>query len=444
MADNLILMDGTKAIPLNQLPKEAWTIISGEDDPGDLEKTYTASGWLFRCVNIRSNGMLTLPWALLQQNNPIWRSIDQEPPEQLEWLRKLPIFLSLTEASLVLKGEAFWFKQTKGTKILGLQWLMPNSMKPKWDKNEGLVGFIRKIGNDEVFYKKEEIVYFSLPNPIHETKPGLPPAVAALSAAKVNVNMDLFIQKFFERGAIKATVLSLAATAPKTERMRLRRWWRRIANGIKGAWTTEVISGAVNPVVIGEGVSDLGDQKLTKEKKEDIATTLGIPHSLVFSNSANRATAIVDERSLYTHTLVPSAKIISMAVNQQLLNPLGYHLRFRHQELSIFQLDEQERSVAYLNFIKSGMKPSIAAQVLGIDLPLGISYEELDKNIGQSPVFGEEMAAPDDEDNDVRDEVARFKKWAKKRMFSSSFSIDDFNSDVLSRRQKQRILDTLR
>src|SRR5690606_25567945 len=104
---------------------------------------------------------------------------------------------------------------TKGTKILGLQWLMPNSMKPKWDKNEGLVGFVRKIGNDEVFYKKEEIVYFSLPNPIHETKPGLPPAVAALSAAKVNVNMDLFIQKFFERGAIKATVLSLAATAPK-------------------------------------------------------------------------------------------------------------------------------------------------------------------------------------------------------------------------------------
>src|SRR5690606_24181518 len=109
-----------------------------------------------------------------------------------------------------------------------------------------------------------------------------------------------------------------------------------------------------------------------------------------------------------------------------------------HQELSIFQLDEQERSVAYLNFIKSGMKPSIAAQVLGIDLPLGISYEELDKNIGQSPVFGEEMTAPDDEDNDVRDEIARFKKWAKKRMSSSSFSVDDFNSDVLSRRQKQR------
>ena len=49
--------------------------------------------------------------------------------------------------------------------------------------------------------------------------------------------------------------------------------------------------GDIHPVRVGEGVGELSDSDLVKEKREDIATALGIPQTILFSQAANYATA---------------------------------------------------------------------------------------------------------------------------------------------------------
>lgn len=378
------LLTSTKSAPVTILSDEGWTIYQSEAKDGDnVAKFYKAVGVLNRCVWLRRNAVRRLPWRIMGAGKkPLWESTEKNPPDSLVWAKGIRSMLGLTEAALVLGSEAFLHKERNRARLLDLKWFSPASMEPVWDKDSGLTKFERRIPGvlTPISLPVEDVVYTWYRDPLHETKPDQPPAAAAMAAAGVLYNKDFFTSAYLERGSIKATLLTVKGSIAPQEKERLKAWWRRFFGGVKNAGNAEVLAADVVPVVIGEGLSDLSNTALTGENREEIATTLGIPHSMVFSDAANFATAGQDKKNFYDETIIPESDIISEAYNEQLFWPFGLQFEFLPETLDIYQEDENARAQSYSTYISAGMKPSVAAQILGVELPQGIEYTDLDQS----------------------------------------------------------------
>lgn len=372
------LYNASKSIPLEAFPDDAWQSLSGNDAlPGELSKYWEVVGWLYRCIHIRANALLRVPWALTTKGGgEIWSSSDSKPlPAVYAYLAQLRGLFNLTEMALILTGEAFWHKERNRVRLLNLRWLAPQTMIPIWDET-GLTKFERRINGKKMDMPVGDVIYFALPNPLHETKPGPSPAGAALADAGVLYNVDAFASAFFERGAIKATLLTVEGNPPKAELERLESWWKRFFAGNQKAYQSAAIRAGVTPVVVGEGIEGLANQTLTTEKRQGIATALGIPHSLVFSDAANYATAQQDELNFLEYTVLPSAHLIEETVNRQLLDPLGLAITFQPETMDAFQADETSRSQSLVHLRSAGMPMETALAVLGYEIPEGLPIEE--------------------------------------------------------------------
>ena len=368
-----------KSIPLESLPPEAWQSLSGDAPSlGDLSKYLELVGWLHRCVQIRANGLLRVPYALTDgAGNEIWTTSDNQPlPAAYAWLGNLRSLLGQTETALTLTGEAFWHKEKNRVRVLGLRWLAPQTMTAVWDETAGLAKFERRINGHKLDMPVQDVVYFALPNPLHETKAGPAPAMAAMADAGVLYNVDVFAAAFFERGAIKATLLTVEGNPPKAEIDKLEAWWKRFFAGNKNAHQTAAVRAGIEPVVVGEGLEGLANQTLTVEKRQGIATALGIPHSLVMSDAANYATAQQDEINFLEYTILPAAHLIEETINRQLLAPFGLALQFQPETMDAYQEDETQRAASLVQLRQAGMPMETALAVLGYEIPKGMPIEE--------------------------------------------------------------------
>lgn len=454
MSNQPRLFDGVKSIPLNQLPEAAWTVLQGEyNDSDKLEKYRKAVGVLKRCIIIRQNSVRRVPWCILDASGKtLYESTEPRLPQNLRWLRSMRHLIGLTEAALILKSEAFWYKKMSlANTVMDLRWFSPVATKAKWT-GEGLTSFERivKSGAQPETYSTDDIVYIWLADAMQETKPDASLAAAAMSSAGVLFNVDQFAINFMERGAIKATLLTAPKNIAPQEKARLKTWWDRFYRGVKNAGAAEVVADDVKPVVIGEGLKELSDTDLTGERREDIATTLGIPHSMVFSNASNFATAQQDEVNFYNMTVIPECDIIGEAANEQLFDALGLQFQFQPEKMDIYQDDEANRASAFKDYVTGGMRVSVAAQILGVELPNQMEYADLDT--GSTPADPTGSTAPDPAQTNQAEPItpdqvkalrkADLEKWqrkALKRIESGKSADCEFESDWLSQLEIQLI-----
>ncbi len=444
-----LLRGGQKAVNMEDLPDSAWvwhTPHEGDDSAKDYIRKVP---WLARAVQMRAQAVASLPFALVDlaakaakeeqdaerakaraiekakekakpkpkpvpfppeaapgaepEEEPEEESPEVEEPEEeivvdydtsANWENKIGFLpdpqalLWLIEAALCVYGYAYVLRDRTTRRTAGLRYLVPTTIKPVIKPESGLVNFERTIGAGTIELAIEDLLYFWSPDPYTEIgPPGGSPCIAALSAAGVLFNVDKFATEFFKSGAIKATLLKVPGVASTDERNRLKAWWKRIFSGIEKAYTTEIVSSDVETEQIGEGISELTDTELVQNKREDISTAMGIPHSLLFSNASTFATAQQDDLHFYSKTIVPEAEFIAGVFNSQLLAPLGLRWEFRPETLDAYQEDEAQRAQALQAYTSAGMKLSIAAQILGIELPEGVEYEDLDPE-EKEPVLG--------------------------------------------------------
>lgn len=455
-----IVIDGKSNFFLDQYPEQAWTNLTpGATDTADsreateaIGKYYEAVGFLHRCVSVRADALLRVPWAILRNDAEVWTSEMPTPPETLAYLKDFRRLLRLTAMALCLAPEAFWFRERNRARTLSFRWHAPTSVVPQWSANDGLTGFKRMLGNGNTrVFEVQDYVYFALPNPLHETLPGRPPAQAAMAAAGVLYNVDAFASNFFQRGAIKATLLTIDGNPPPGELLKLESWWRRAFAGVAQAWQTAAVRAGVTPVIIGEGLESLAKSDLTRAHREDIATAMGVPHSIVMSDAANRSVAETDDLHFYDKTVIPAFEMMAETLNEQVFYPAGLRMELRPQKMSIYQEDEEQRSKSVLHYTQASVPVEIAMQMLGVTLPDGMDYatfgammaEERARRVVVAPVQataegaeGEEVEIDDDEEIDdeeiddeemdealrraqrsvaIQNEVRRLRTWAKKR-----------------------------
>ena len=396
---------GVKSVPMESLPASAWSWktphLTGDD--ADVEERYIHVPFLRRAVDLRAKTVAALPFAI----------VDKASGDQIDgsddWQNKCGFMpnpgdlFERIEASLCLAGRAYLFRSRNNRDVtLGLRYLLPTSVSPIINEgfdSDGLVGFVRQIGGEKRRFEVDDIVYFWAVDPYREIGPGNnAPAIAALNAAGVLLNVDRFAAEFFERGAIKVTILTVKGPVQQGEKDRLKSIWKKVAAGIRSAWGSFVFNAdTITPTVIGEGIGELQDSDLTEEKRIDIAAALAIPVTKIWSSKASGlgggGVMEGDDRTFYDGCIVPEAKFIAAVLNDQVFNRLGQRLEFRHETLDIYQEDEAQRADAWARYRSGGMSLRLATELMGIELPPGWTYDDLDEK--EEPPLQVAQALPD-------------------------------------------------
>ncbi len=368
-----------KNIDFPQYPDSAWEFITGDTESRGQAELYSTVAAIFRAVNISARALANLPFALVGSggtdfdNSDTWENNVGFMPNPKELIR-------LWRMSLFMTNTAYGFMEVREGKQ-NLRYLVPTSITPLADSEKGLIGFKRTIGTKSVTYnvKDGNIVYLwnldhtteLLPSPHSEFK-------ACMAAGNAIYYSDYFIQTFFQRGGIKPSMLMVKGVPTPEERVKIEGVWDKLQRGFYKYLGKVFNAESISVTPIGEGIDNLKDSALHNEKIADIALAAGIPLSILLANSANYATANQEYVSWYRDSIAPWAEFIAGVLNEQIFNRLGLRFEFRPEMTDPGQEDEVQRANAYATYVSSGMKPSVAAQIVGVELPSGMEYADLD------------------------------------------------------------------
>jgi len=132
-------------------------------------------------------------------------------------------------------------------------------------------------------------------------------------------------------------------------------------------------------------VDDFKDNEFYKTALANIAMPSGTPLSILLANSANKATAQMEYKSWYDNAVIPLCSVVSRGLNQSAyMRKLGLRLEFRTKETDPDQEEEQKKSYSFTNYASvftNNRHPeplSLAAKLVGIDLPEGVDWKYLD------------------------------------------------------------------
>lgn len=414
----LLTAGGMKSIPLHAWPSEAFTSILGDNVGGsatDIMTFYERVAWLYRGTNARADALANIPFCY---------AVNGEDKEDYELPFKLHVdhLLNQIEGDLTLYGAAYvWLDNETPLPFKRIERLLPTTIKPKYEAEAGLVGWKRTINGKVREFDLDEIAYVWLPNRRRELGPGTPPAVASLAAAGVLRYMDIFSNKFFEDGTMMPLVIGIDDGTPETDVQRIESWLSRRMTGIKNAFAAIAIRGGITPQILGQNDLDkLAMVELSTSKREDIATALGVPHSLLFSNAANYATANQDALNWYEMTIIPESKRIEDALNEQLFEPLaGVSFKFKPDQLEMFQQREADKAIKLVTLYKERIisKNEVREQAGYDPIEGGDEIEEPEPppQFNQPPNAQQGNQEPEEEDSE-KAFFADLKRWKSKAM----------------------------
>ena len=433
----------TKSFDLGTSPlSDFWyTSPKSEDDPEPVDLLRTVP-WLWHGVGLRANSVADMPFQIETKAGDVIESTE-DWQGVYPWLGNVRRLLYLTEAALTCYGRAYYWRERNRVTTTGIRYIRPDTVDPQIDGDKGLTAFVRTANGKRLTVPVNQIVYFWQADPYVELGPPEgSPLLAAIAAAGVLRNLDRFASAYFARGAIKATLLTVSGAPVKAERDRLKEWWKQLVTGVKNAWATEIVNAdSVTPVVIGEGLKELSNAQLTEEKRQDIAQALGIPLTVMFSDSASGlgggGVAVQDNKHFYEKTIIPECRFIEDVLNEQLFAPMGLRWRFLPNSLDVFQEDENERAAAFGAYVTAGLPIEVVGPMLGVELPEGWTWEKVKAEKEEAARQAQEamqQAGPpgqQDDEDDERDAkaLADLRRWRTKS--AKRGKLADFVSDFI-------------
>lgn len=367
-----------KNIDFPQYPDAAWDWIEGAPKSQDNE-LFSRVAAVFRVANLSADAISSMPFALVDKSGEDY-DVSDDWQNRVGFLPNPRELFRLMRMSLFMTGSAYGFMEGNAVKKR-LRYLVPTTITPVVNATDGLTGFKRKVGNESVEYslKDKHIVYLWRLDHTTELLPSDNTEFrAAMAAAGVLYYADYYIQSFFQRGGIKPTMLMVKGATTKENMEKIEGVWDKVVHGWYKYLGKVFNADAIETHVIGEGIDNLNDSNIHQEKLADVAMAAGVPLSLLLSNSSNYATAQIEYLQWFRDSVTPWSSFIADALNDQLFTQLGLKLDFRPEMTDPGQEDEVQRAGAFQAYVNSGLKPSLAAQIVGIELPNGVEYEDLD------------------------------------------------------------------
>lgn len=341
-------MPTIKTIPISAYPPEAWQIVLGVGETmGTIgpHAAYARVPIVYRCVRLRAKALQRIPVALMKGTRDVTEELDYGL-----LLVQLTKLLYQFEASLCVYAAAYALKQTgRLTGTPHLRWVTSRAIAPQYDADAGLTGFKRQLQGGAQTLNVDDVVYSWLPVLDQDIGPGVAPVTVALRAAGVLDNLDTFLEGFFDRGALRVTLLTVEGNPPEREIQKLETWWRKVVSGVKNAFASVGVRANVKPVTIGDSLTDTVDVALSDAKTMQVLEAMEVPASIALPGAANYATARQDWLNFYEATILPEADLVVMALNEQWLQPtLGLTLELHPERLEVFQSSELDKASALM------------------------------------------------------------------------------------------------
>lgn len=228
-----------------------------------------------------------------------------------------------------------------------------------------------------------EMMYFWLTDSDVEMGPAKSyPASVALLSTELLTAMDSTLQVISERGFVPPTLLAVKGMVDETEAARTEAWYNRFLRRWNETVAKLINAETMDIKTLGSGMEDLKTiySEIKKQAIEDIAASYGIPAAIYMSDMAFATEVNPMIKVWYsTSVFIKIYQCIQDTMNAQLFSKFGLRMQFNPNELDAFQEDEAHRSAAYREYISTDMRPSIAAEMLGLDLPEGVEFSALDE-----------------------------------------------------------------
>lgn len=330
-----------KSIPFDQMPPEAWKVLTGGTGTsyGALA-LYESVPWLYASVELIAGTLSSIPTSF--HDTRTGKVVDRPP---------LPFHFDVYEAltgaggDLLLFGAAYWHK---GVNRMGLptqlKRMLPSSVKPEYSEDTGLTGFKRALGGTVLPLSVSDVAYVWKASRSGEIGPGVPPVKAALKAAGMLKDIDDYAIGFFQNGAVETTILFFDGNPSAAELEKVETRLRRSLTSIRNAFRFIALRTKPEVVKLGSTPDKLTLPELTDSKRQDVATALGVPHSLLYSADASEAVAREDDLHFYGKTVIPMALHVCAALSAQVFRPFGLALKPHPERLEVFQQMEVEKA----------------------------------------------------------------------------------------------------
>lgn len=319
----------------------------GDTDTLPVQRAYDDVGWFRRGIDIRTSATRDYPFDLIRGEEAL---ATEAPETHTELDPVLNIFYLLDEmsADLDMFGCFYAIFETNRFNRNG-KWrrLYPKSIEPQYDKATGeITAFKRRVNNQHIMLDPDDILHIFMPNRSAEVGHGHGVGYSALRAATTLDNITKFQGAFFENGALSPTIVTIDGyhTLSQDEQGRVKSVFQRMMQGVKNAFKIIPVSGNTTVSTLMQPLNEMSMDVLTNQQREDVSTALGVPHSLLFPNAANFATASQDTLNFYDLSITPHVRMIQQQLNERLYAPLGYRLSFMPERLEVYQQLESQKA----------------------------------------------------------------------------------------------------
>lgn len=304
----------------------AFGIGADEFNPEDYGRYVATSNGVYACANLRARLLASVPLRLYRVDGEGERE-EMTKGAPLALLQKVNPYwtfarlVQMTELSLCLWGEAFWFLERQGRTPRELWWARPDRVRVVPHPRDYVAGFLYRASNadQDIAYKPDEVVWLRYPNPLDQFR-GLSPLAAARLSADVASAAMKSNRNIFANGVQMAGILGPPPNG-ELEIDQARQLEEALAKRMRGVDKAHRVAVLRYDARFQPTVMTPKDAEFTEAMKlslEDICRAYGVPLDLI-GGQRTYANVEASERIVWSHTIKAEAAFLAAEITEQLL-----------------------------------------------------------------------------------------------------------------------------
>lgn len=322
-------------------------------------QAYTYIGFVRACVDRIADSMISIPYKIEMGERNV--------TEQYELIDQWET-LNLIATYFTVFGAYYAIPRRIGNRVK-LDLLFPPAVTHFYNANGELEYFERTgVTNGQRRFSPDELVWKWEQNMISERGPGQSILVGALiDADLIRGGQEFSYYWYIRGGGLRAWFLP--GKPPEQEQLRFKETIRAVTWGLRKMWDTVILNQGVTTEDIGGDPKSGTVSEITKDAEARIMASLGVPSSLLFDDSANRATAEQSARNLITNKTLPLLRRVITPINQKVWEPQGVKFTPQPELAQEFQSQAVETSAGVIALKDAGLVSPTQAQRM-LNLPI--------------------------------------------------------------------------
>lgn len=417
---NYFLTDGTKTVPFEGGTWDFLDMVAS----GTVKENvlYARVAAVFQATNKTSKAVANVPFALVDITSGddydiswAWENKVKFLPRPKDLIRRVQQSIIMTNMGYLRMGKNVLRQPKK------LNFVIPDSIRIQLD-GMGDLEYLERVVSGMTTQRYAPDDYDLMRFWWLDEKTELVPTKdtefrAAMNAAEILYYADFFTANFYKRGGIKPTLIAMKGMVTKDKGDDIESAWSKFVKGF-GKFANVVSAKIFNADTMdiktfGDGLGDLKETPVYKQALENVSMALGMPFSIMISNSANMATAEVENMQWHEDSIFPRVEFICDIFNDQLFTPMGLRMEPR-PENEEDGADEVARSQAF-----SGFGAAFAA------------YPDAETFIGAADMLGYEL------DDKMKGAVEKYYSEKEKRAETVAAQVDPANAEQQTAPQDQ-------